>query len=241
MHENAPPGFIWDRDVGAFLSSSYFWKWDELRFDEHVFLHLIFGAGHYESLMYIQILSWKGQGDLGKQVCVCVFCMYVCIFCVYGTTVTTTVVVVDHDVVDDDDVVACGDSVEFGKRFFQLQVIMLQSWDVYTYHQHHYCYCYRYSIVVIYSCYVVLLFQSLSLSLSCTSISHCLRAFQVGELLQKMFINAYICFLRTAWPFADCEIQEPIGSWHRKLVLYTRIFQVHPWKLPAAICLIRCC
>ena len=50
MHENAPPGFIWDRDVGAFLSSSFFWKWDELRFDEHVFLHLIFGAGHYESL-----------------------------------------------------------------------------------------------------------------------------------------------------------------------------------------------
>jgi len=24
MHENAPPGFIWDRDVGAFLSSSFF-------------------------------------------------------------------------------------------------------------------------------------------------------------------------------------------------------------------------
>ena len=164
----------------------------------------------------------KRSGWFGKA-SVCVFCMYVCIFCVYGTTVTT-VVVVDHDVVDDDDVVACGDSVEFGKRFFQLQVIMLQSWDVYTCHQHHYCYCYRYIIVVIYSCYVVLLFQSLSLSLSCTSISHCLRAFQVGELLQKMFINAYICFLRTAWPFADCEIQEPIGSWHRKLVLYTRIF-----------------
>lgn len=55
--------------------------------------------------------------------CVCVFvCMYVFIFCAYGTTV----VVVDHDVVGDD-VVACGDSVEFGKRSFQFQVIMLQS------------------------------------------------------------------------------------------------------------------
>ena len=142
----------------------------------------------------------------------CVFvCMYMFIFCAYGTTV----VVVDHDVV------ACGDSVEFDRRSFQLQVIMLQSWDVYAYHQHHHCYLYRYIIVVIgviviQYCYVVLLFQWLSLSLSCTSISHCLRAFQVGELLQKMFINAYICFLRTAWPFADCEIQEPIGSWHRK-------------------------
>lgn len=60
---------------------------------------------------------------MGKQVCVCVFvCMYVFIFCAYGTTV----VVVDHDVVGDD-VVACGDSVEFGKRSFQFQVIMLQS------------------------------------------------------------------------------------------------------------------
>ena len=52
-------------------------------------------------------------------------CLHVCvfIFCAYGTTV----VVFDHDVVDDDDVVGCGDSVEFGKRSFQFQVIMLQS------------------------------------------------------------------------------------------------------------------
>ena len=204
-------------------------------------MHLIFGAGHYELPMYIQILSWKGQSDVGKQVCVC-GCMYVFIFGAYGTSCCWSwccwwwccCVWCQCWVWQEVFSVSCHHASELRWWWLNFRFPTSTSCTCILYkhiisiHQHH-CYCYRYiifafGVIVIYSCFVVLLFQlqfsHYHLSFPCTSISRHLRAFQVRELLlQQTFINTHIFLLRTAWPLVECEILEPIEG--KRLVLDT--------------------
>ena len=127
----------------------------------------------------------------------------------------------------------------------------------------YYCYCYLLLVYINY-CYFLFIYIYIYILLLLWVIiviiifmdpwiSHCLRAFQVGELLQKKFITHADVFFCTAWPLADGEIQEPIegkrlvletGN-NRCIYIYTYIiiycvFVDHSWKLPAAICWIRC-
>lgn len=66
-------------DLGSFFwnGMSFFWNGMSWGLINMFLLHLMCGAGHFELPMYIQILSWKGQSDLGKQVCVC---LHVCVY-----------------------------------------------------------------------------------------------------------------------------------------------------------------
>lgn len=105
----------------------------------------------------------------------CLFaCM--CLFFLFMVHYGTTVVVVDHGVVDDD-VVACGDSVEFGKRSSvsshhasELRCIRISSASSLLLLSLYYCcyWCYCYSILlcsIVISVFIIITFMYIDLPL----------------------------------------------------------------------------